>query len=143
MMEIKEILKNGMYRRISVVHGNRNTMSSRDESSTTQHFGLFNDDLIGIISLFENRNPIFQDSVQVQLRGLDILEDYECLRLRERLIKNCEKSLKSKKDNLLIWFNANKTAVSLYEKLGYRTVGDVFKIKGIGEHFIMFKKLDV
>lgn len=119
------------------------TRNPEDESSTTQHFGLFNDNLIGIISLYENKNPIFQDPVQIQLRGLDILEEYQGLRLGEKLIKRCEANLKSKKNNLLIWFNARKTSVVTYEKLGYRTIGDIFKIKGIGEHFIMFKKLSV
>lgn len=144
MIEIKEILKNGMPRRTSVVQENGDSVkNSGDECSTTHHFGLFNDDLIGIISLFENKNPIFQDTLQIQLRGLDILEEYQGLRLSEKLIKRCEDNLKSKKNNLLIWFNARKTSVSSYEKLGYRTIGEIFKIKGIGEHLIMFKKLSV
>lgn len=144
MIEIKEILNNGNARMKSMANSNGElNKNPEDEASTTHHFGLFNDDLIGIISLFENKNPIFPDSIQVQLRGLDILEEYQGLRLSEKLIKRCEASLKSKKNNLLIWFNARKTSVSSYEKLGYRTVGEIFNIKGIGEHLIMFKKLSV
>jgi GNAT superfamily N-acetyltransferase len=144
MIEIKEILKNGTFRMKSGAYGKGEpTKNQVDESYPTHHFGLFNDDLIGIISLYENKNPIFKDPIQIQLRGLDILEEYQSLLLGEKLIESCEAKLKLKKNNLLIWFNARKTSVVSYEKLGYQTIGDIFKIKGIGEHFIMFKKLNV
>ena len=143
MLKIKEIINNGPSKMRSMANKKSElTKNPENESPTTHHFGLFNDDLIAIISLFENKNPIFEDAVQIQFRGLDILEEYQGLWLAEKLIKRCEANLKSKK-NLLIWFNARKTSVSSYEKLGYRTVGDIFTIKGIGEHFIMFKKLNV
>lgn len=144
MIEIKEIFKNGTSKMKIMAEGKGElTRNPEDKSSTTQHFGLFNDDLIGIISLFENKNPMFHDPIQIQLRGLNILEEYQGLRLSEKLIKRCEDNLSSKKNNLLIWFNARRTSVVSYEKLGYRTIGEIFKIKGIGEHLIMFKKLHV
>jgi ribosomal protein S18 acetylase RimI-like enzyme len=42
----------------------------------------------------------------------------------------------------LIWFNARTTAVGFYKKLGYQKTGMPFEIKEVGEHSLMFKKLD-
>ena len=146
MIEIKEILatdtyvvRNSLYKKGKTIE---NCNFPGDELPTTKHFGLFDNELVGIISLFENKNPIFKDSNQVQLRGLAILENHHGLHLSQKLIENCENILKSKQ-NLLIWFNAKDTAVASYEKLGYQTIGTIFEIEGVGKHFVMFKKLGI
>lgn len=111
-----------------------------DDLPTTKHFGLFNDELIGVISLFENKNPIFNEPHQIQIRGMAILEEYQGLKLGEKLITNSEDKLKSE-HSVIIWFNARERAVDFYQKLGYKTVGTSFEIEGIGRHFVMYKNL--
>lgn len=113
-----------------------------DDLPTTKHFGIFSDYLIGVISLFENTNPIFEHPFQVQIRGMAILQDFQGLRLGEKLIESCEDYLKSEIETL-IWFNARESAVGFYEKLGYEIIGDVFDIEGVGKHYVMFKKLSI
>lgn len=112
-----------------------------DELSTTKHFGIFNGGIIGVISLFQNSNSIFQNPFQIQIRGMAILEDYQGLRLGEKLIESCEDYLKTDIETL-IWFNARESALGFYEKLGYEVIGDIFNIEGVGKHYIMFKKLN-
>lgn len=144
MIEIKEILASDTYAvRNSVLRKGKpieTCLFPGDELPTTKHFGLFQVYLIGIISLFENRNPCFSNANQIQIRGMAILEEYQGLGLGEKLIQSCENYLKSEKE-VLIWFNARASAAPFYGKIGYRTFGSVFEIEGMGKHLIMFKKL--
>lgn len=144
MIEIKEILASDTYAvRNAVLRKGKpieTCMFPGDELPTTKHFGLFHEDVIGIISLFENKNPNFSTPIQIQIRGMAILQEFQGLGLGEKLIESCEEYLKSEKETL-IWFNARESAVGFYEKLGYQTFGFVFEIEGVGKHLIMFKKL--
>lgn len=144
MIQIKEILATETYAVRSAVLRKGKPLEScvfpGDELSTTKHFGLFTDNLVGVISLFENKNPKFHDSLQMQIRGMAILEDYQGLNLGAKLITECENKLQSG-NNTLIWFNAREKAVGFYKKLGYKTIGNGFDIQDIGLHFIMHKNL--
>ena len=112
-----------------------------DDLDTTHHFGLFNnEDLIGIISLFNKINPIFADENQAQIRGMAVLETHQKKGLGEALVKHCENyCIENKVD--LIWFNARTIAVGFYKKMNYQVKGEAFDIKDVGEHYLMFKKL--
>lgn len=53
-----------------------------DDLETTHHFGLFDDEnLTGIISLFEKINPIFAERNQAQIRGMAVLENHQKKRI--------------------------------------------------------------
>ena len=114
-----------------------------DELPTTKHFGIYKNQLIGVISLFENNHVIFEEPLQIQIRGMAVLEDFQGQRLGEKLILKCEQYLTELGGNTLIWFNARESAVGFYEKLGYAIIGDIFDIEGVGRHYVMFKKLSV
>ena len=109
-----------------------------DDLPTTKHFGIQTDILIGVISLFENKNELFTNEVQFQIRGMAILEDFQGLGLGEKLISYSEKYITSEK-NTLIWFNARVLAVGFYEKMNYQKKGNSFEIQDIGTHYVMYK----
>ncbi|HEX8575816.1 MAG TPA: GNAT family N-acetyltransferase [Flavobacterium sp.] len=112
-----------------------------DDLATTTHLGLFKDNhLIGMISIFEVKSPLFNDERQFQLRGMAILEEYQKKGFGEKLVRHAEHYLKSKNASLL-WFNARLIAVEFYKKLGYTIIGEAFIIENIGTHYIMFKKI--
>jgi ribosomal protein S18 acetylase RimI-like enzyme len=111
-----------------------------DDFSSTKHFGIHTDKLIGVISLYENKNGIFTNETQYQIRGMAILEDFQGLGLGEKLITYSEKQLLSEK-GALIWFNARQNAVGFYKKLGYKIMGGAFEINDVGTHYVMYKKL--
>lgn len=146
MIEIKEILAEDTYLVRNAVLRKGKSLETclfpGDNLPTTKHFGIFSDQLLGVISLFETKNPIFKNSYQIQIRGLAVLEDFQGLSLGEKLLEYCENYLKSEME-ILLWFNARVKAVGFYEKLGYQTLGGTFEIEGIGNHFVMFKKLSV
>lgn len=112
-----------------------------DDLETTLHFGLYlNQELTGVLSLYEKSNTVFPEKNQCQIRGMAILENRRKKGFGEALIIHCEKHCISKNVNL-IWFNARIQAVGFYEKLGYAKKGNPFEIENIGEHVLMFKKL--
>ncbi len=112
-----------------------------DDLPNTKHFGLYlNKDLIGVISAFENKNIIFSQTNQLQIRGIAVLDNHQGKGHGKLLIKKVEDYANEKKINL-IWFNARESAVKFYEILGYQIFGSLFDIKGVGLHYVMFKQI--
>ena len=112
-----------------------------DELPSTSHFGLFiNEKLIGVVSVFTNKNTIFSIENQFQIRGMAVLPEFQKKGYGADLVKHCEEFVKNQKGNL-IWFNARENAVPFYEKLGYAILGVPFNIADIGIHYIMKKEL--
>ncbi|WP_394758116.1 GNAT family N-acetyltransferase [Flavobacterium sp.] len=112
-----------------------------DNLEQTKHFGYFNNGkIVGVVSIYKNKNSIFKFPNQYQIRGMAILEEFQEKGYGKLLIKHCEDYLKNNDTNL-IWFNARETAVTFYEKLGYTKNGFPFTITDVGIHFLMFKNL--
>lgn len=111
-----------------------------DELDTTTHFGLFlNENLIGVISIFENKNSLFTNEKQFQIRGMAVLDEHQKKGFGADLVNYAEHFIKSQKGDL-IWFNARINAVGFYEKLGYKIIGNAFEIEEVGAHFVLFKE---
>ena len=112
-----------------------------DDLGTTQHFGLYEFNKIeGVISLFENNNPLFEDKHQGQIRGMAVLENNQGKGFGRQLVEHSEKVMKLQNVSL-IWFNAREKAVGFYQKMGYEIVGNSFKIPDVGIHYVMWKNL--
>jgi GNAT superfamily N-acetyltransferase len=112
-----------------------------DDLIETKHFGYFDDGKnIGTVSIYRNKNTIFNSPNQYQIRGMAILNEFQGRGYGKQLIKHCENYLKTNNTGL-VWFNARETAIPFYEKLGYKTVGFPFAIADVGIHLIMFKKI--
>jgi len=113
-----------------------------DTLETTKHFGLFMDEkIIGVVSVFNNKNTTFISPNQFQIRGMAILSKFQKRGFGEKLMIRCEEYIQSQKGTL-IWFNARENAVSFYEKLHYKKIGDPFAIADIGLHYLMKKEID-
>lgn len=69
-----------------------------------------------------------------------VLEHHQKKGIGEALVKHCENYCLQKNTDL-IWFNARTAAVGFYQKMNYKTVGEAFDIKDVGEHYLMSKKL--
>ncbi|NNT71886.1 GNAT family N-acetyltransferase [Flavobacterium sp. IMCC34852] len=112
-----------------------------DDLTTTQHFGLYESEILqGVISLFENIHPLFEEKYQMQIRGMAVLENNQGKGFGKLLVTHSEQILKTKKTDL-IWFNARENAVGFYQKMGYEIIGNSFDIPNVGIHYVMWKKL--
>jgi predicted GNAT family N-acyltransferase len=112
-----------------------------DDDENTVHFGLYQkEQLIGIISIFKEKNNLFQEKNQFQIRGMAVLEEFQGKGFGAELVKVGENHCINQNVDL-IWFNAREIAVPFYKKLGYTSIGDSFLIPDVGIHFAMYKKI--
>jgi len=110
-----------------------------DDLPTTVHFGIYQDDeLLGIISVFEAKSPYFNDDRQFQIRGMAVLENQQKRGLGEKLVVKAEEYI-AEKGGVRIWFNAREIAVGFYKKMGYEIIGNEFNIPDVGPHYVMHK----
>ena len=112
-----------------------------DDDENTVHLGLYqNERLIGIISIFKEKNDLFSETNQFQIRGMAVLEEFQGKGFGAELVKEAENHCISLNTDL-IWFNARENAVPFYKKLDYIIIGDSFLITDVGIHFAMYKKI--
>lgn len=112
-----------------------------DDLASTKHFGIFIDNtLVAVTSLFMQHHSFFNHKIQMQMRGMAVLNSHQKQGFGEKLLAACENYLRNEKISLL-WFNARAKAVPFYEKLGYQIMGNSFEISDIGTHFVMYKQL--
>ena len=41
----------------------------------------------------------------------------------------------------VLWCNARMVAIRFYKSLGFKIIGDIFNIEGIGPHYYMYKEI--
>lgn len=112
-----------------------------DEEEGAIHLGLFNEGkIIGCLSVFRKNNKIFEESNQYQYRGMAVTKDYQGNAIGNLLLNKADRMVLARKDNF-IWINARKLALSFYRRNGYSVVGSSFDISGVGEHYLMYKRL--
>lgn len=112
-----------------------------DDNKNTTHFGLYAENkLVGIISIFKEKNILFSENTQFQFRGMAVLDEIQKRGYGTLLVKEAENYCINLNINL-IWFNAREKAVPFYKKLGYLIIGDSFIIPDVGTHFVMYKKI--
>ena len=112
-----------------------------DDDENTVHFGLYqNERLNGIISIFKEKNDLFSETNQFQIRGMAVLEEFQGKGFGAELVREAENHCISLNTDL-IWFNARENAVPFYKKLDYIIIGDSFLIPDVGIHFAMYKKI--
>jgi predicted GNAT family N-acyltransferase len=112
-----------------------------DDLPSTKHFGLFVDEkLTAVVSVFKNKNVIFNIDNQFQIRGMAVLNEFQKKGFGQDLVAHCELFVKSQNGEL-IWFNARENATDFYKKLDYEIVGNVFEIANVGHHYIMKKRI--
>lgn len=75
-----------------------------------------------------------------QLRGMAVLEEYQGKGVGKILLTFAE-NLAKEKDTQTLWMNARVSALDFYRNSGYKILGEVFEVPGIGPHYVMFKKL--
>ena len=113
---------------------------NRDFDETTFHLGAFkNDKLIAVSSYMKVNNNNFSGE-QYQLRGVATLYKYQGFGVAKLMMQEAFFILKELKNNYL-WCNARVSAVDFYKKQGFKTFGDKFEIKYVGDHYVMFKEL--
>ena len=116
------------------------TIYDKDNNSKTFHLACVEQEKIICCATFYpeplrgvlSKNPY-------RLRGMATNKNYRRMGCGKRLMIEAFKKLKEKKGDLL-WCNARLVAVEFYKTIGFKTKGELFDIKDIGPHYLMFKK---
>ena len=112
-----------------------------DTEKNTIHFGFFHHGhIVGVVSVFKSNSTLFNEKLQFQIRGMAVLNEFQCSGIGNELMLHAENYCRQHK-SVVIWFNAREKAVRFYEKNDYQILGDAFEIPDVGTHFVMFKKL--
>lgn len=113
-----------------------------DDEDISFHLGAFKDSkLVSVASFFYERNPLFPDLHQYQLRGMATLPENQGQGLSSELLTTAFPIIKQNFCTLL-WCNARLSAVGFYEKVGFKKYNDeVFEIEEIGPHVLMYKNI--
>lgn len=113
-----------------------------DDDDISFHLGAFVESkLVSVASFFYDRNTLFKDQHQYQLRGMATLPEFQSRGLSSELLNMAFPIIKQNFCTLL-WCNARTSAVGYYEKVGFQKFDEnVFEIEGIGSHILMFKNI--
>lgn len=113
-----------------------------DDEDLSFHLGAFKDSkLVSVASFYYERNSLFKDQHQYQLRGMATLPEFQAQGLSSELLNMAFPIIKQNFCTLL-WCNARVSAVGYYKKVGFLSYDDsVFEIEGIGPHVLMYKSI--
>ena len=112
-----------------------------DALDTTLHFGYFLSDLetpISILTLLENTLPYESEAAALQLRGMAVDPLYHGKGYGSLLLQHAC-AFAQEKERVLCC-NARLTAVSFYQRNGFKTHGEVFEYPNeprLGPHIVM------
>jgi GNAT superfamily N-acetyltransferase len=145
MLDVRKIEPEITYKiRQSVLRPNQSIEHSQfetDHEENAFHVGAFyNGKLASVASFVIEINSEFPIEKQFRLRQMATLEEYRKIGAGRAVVSYAENIIKERGCDLL-WCKGRTTVQKYYEKLGFRTHGDVFDYPPIGPHIVMYKKL--
>lgn len=96
--------------------------------------------LVGVVSASEESYKNFNQKKQYRIRGMATVPEVRGMGYGAALLLECVKRLQSQKVDV-VWFNAREVAFGFYEKLGFEYCSDMFEIKDIGPHKVMYAEV--
>ena len=117
------------------------TFYLRDNDNETFHMACIKEDKVVACATFY---PEFSDKVAAvnpyRLRGMATDSHFQRKGYATDLMEESFKELKER-DGDMLWCNARLVAVDFYKSVGFKIIGDLFDIAGIGPHYYMYKEL--
>ena len=112
-----------------------------DDLPTTYHFGLLKSgEIVSIATFILESHRAFFAGHPYRLRGMATDSSVQGQGLGSQLLVYGVEFLRAKRCDF-IWFNAREKAFSFYKNLGFLTHGEMFEIKDIGPHKVMYKHI--
>lgn len=117
-----------------------------DDDHDTFHLGAVDEegDVLAILSMYRHAQPpadAFADPKRWRIRGMASVPEARGTGLGRDLVEHARDRVWSVSRDP-IWCNARENAFGFYQKLGFKVVGDLFEIEGIGPHAVMVLEPD-
>lgn len=117
-------------------------VNPEDSEPSTFHLGLFfMSHLVSVVSFSYQACPLMNAGAPFRLRGMATDEKYRSQGFGTQLVIHAQDLLRQQRCDL-IWCNARIKAIPFYENLGFRSLGELFELPGIGAHKVMYKILN-
>jgi GNAT superfamily N-acetyltransferase len=112
-----------------------------DRDPGSFHVGVFEGDrLISIGTFHRVQLPQLPGSKQYRLRGMATHPEHRSKGVGTQLMHFAIDQLNSLGTDVL-WCHARINAVEFYKRLGLGIEGPLFHVEGIGEHYLMYRRL--
>lgn len=127
-------------------------MWPHDDAPETLHAGAFEDGAMIATGTIHREPPPAEhfpcaaagganDATSWRLRGMATDPEQRSRGCGAAIVAACLDHARAN-GGTLVWCTARIRAVPFYERLGFRTHGDVFEAAGIGPHYVMSKSID-
>ena len=108
-----------------------------DDDPSSAHFGAVADGrLVGIASIYRQREDGSRDPFVWRLRGMATLEAVRGQGYGVALIEVCVRHAQ-REGGMRLWCNARTTVAGFYRGVGFREKGEEFDLPGLGPHVVM------
>ncbi len=113
----------------------------RDNDKDTFHMACLVDSKVVTCATFYPEETEKISAVKAyRLRGMATDSKFRRRGYGRELMETSFKKLKNYGADML-WCNARLVAISFYESLGFKILGEIFNIEGIGPHYYMYKEI--
>ncbi len=110
-----------------------------DSDISTYHLGcMINNDLSGIVSIYNRANEDLHSGIGYQIRAMATCEKVRGQGVGLKLLREAE-NMAFNLGADYVWANARATAIGFYVKAGYKVIGKEFHVDGVGPHFIVYR----
>ena len=112
-----------------------------DYKEDTFHLACIVDDkIVTCATFYPDKFIKIKSNKAYRLRGMATDSQFQRKGYASDLMEESIKELK-KRDCDMLWCNARIVAVDFYKSVGFKIIGDLFNIKGIGLHYYMYKEI--
>jgi predicted GNAT family N-acyltransferase len=113
-----------------------------DSFKDTFHIGAVkNNDVVGTSTFIVDKNDKFNTDNQYRLRAMATSYKVRGEGVGKQIIEFAIEKLKQMNNVEILWCDARLKATGFYEKLGFKTLGDVYHVPNIGQHKLMYIEL--
>ena len=113
----------------------------KDHQSDTFHMTcILIEEIVSCATFYPEKIIQIKFDNPYRLRGMATYNKFQRKGYAKNLMIEAFKELK-KRDCDMLWCNARIVAVDFYKSVGFKVIGDLFNIKGIGLHYYMYKEI--
>ena len=113
----------------------------KDHQSDTFHMAcILIEEIVSCATFYPEKIIQIKFDNPYRLRGMATDTKFQRNGYAKNLMIEAFKELK-KRDCDMLWCNARIVAVDFYKSVGFKIIGDLFNIKGIGLHYYMYKEI--
>ena len=113
----------------------------RDHDEDTFHMAyMLNGKVVTCATFYPEKTDEILAKNAYRLRGMATDSNFRRKGYARELMNKSFQKLKSCGVDVL-WCNARMVAIRFYKSLGFKIIGDIFNIEGIGPHYYMYKEI--